>query len=81
MNEIVIAIISGLCVAVPSIIATTSSNKRNNDLIKYRIEELTEKVEKHNGLVERMIIVEQSTKSAHKRLDDVCDKLNFERRD
>lgn len=30
MNGIIIAIISGLCVAVPNIIATITSNKKNN---------------------------------------------------
>lgn len=30
MNGIIIAIISGLCVAVPNIIATLTSNKKNN---------------------------------------------------
>lgn len=33
MNEIITALISGLCVAVPSIIATLSANKKNKDLI------------------------------------------------
>jgi hypothetical protein len=37
--------------------------------ILWRIKELEKKVEKHNCLVERMVVVEQSTKSAHHRLD------------
>lgn len=36
-----------------------------------RITQLERKVEKHNQLVERMAIVEQSTKSAHHRLDEI----------
>lgn len=59
MNNIIIAIISGLCVAVPSVIATISSNKRNNDLVIYRIDELDKKVHEHNNLIERMYNVEQ----------------------
>jgi tetrahydromethanopterin S-methyltransferase subunit G len=39
--------------------------------ILWRIKELEKKVEKHNGLVERMVVVEQSTKSAHHRLDHI----------
>ena len=39
--------------------------------------ELTAKVEKHNNLVERMVIVEQSTKSAHHRLDDIVGQLKI----
>ncbi len=42
-----------------------------NRLSNYRIEQLEKKVDKHNHLIERMTIVEQSTKSAHHRLDDL----------
>ena len=51
MTEIIIAVISGLCVAVPSIIATISSNKKSNDLVIYRINELDDKVREHNNLI------------------------------
>ena len=39
--------------------------------IKGDISTLSTRVDKHNNLVERMAIVEQSTKSAHKRIDDI----------
>lgn len=58
MTEIIIAVISGLCVAIPSIIATISSNKKSNDLILYRINELDNKVHEHNNLIDRMYKVE-----------------------
>lgn len=58
MIEIIIAIISGLCVAIPSIIATISSNKKSNDLVIYRIDELDKKVHEHNNLIDRMYKVE-----------------------
>ena len=58
MNDIIIAIISGLCVAVPSIIATVSSNKKNNDLVIYRINQLDTKVHEHNNLIDRMYKIE-----------------------
>lgn len=58
MQEIIIAVISGLCVAIPSIIATVSSNKKNNDLVIYRINELDKKVHEHNSLIDRMYKVE-----------------------
>lgn len=37
--------------------------------VLWRIKELERKVEKHNCLVERMVVVEQSVKSAHKRIN------------
>lgn len=58
MTEILVAVISGLCVAIPSIIATISSNKKNNDLVIYRIDELDKKVHEHNNLIDRMYKVE-----------------------
>lgn len=58
MQAIWTAIISGLCVAVPSVIATISSNKRNNDLVLFRINELDEKVHEHNNLIDRMYRIE-----------------------
>ena len=58
METIITAIISGVCVAIPSMLATISANKRQNDLVLYRINELDEKVHKHNNLIERMYDVE-----------------------
>ena len=57
-STIIVSIISGLCVAVPSIIATISSNKKNNDLVVFRINELDKKVQEHNNLIDRMYKVE-----------------------
>lgn len=52
------AIISGLSVAVPSVIATILSNRKSNALMVYRIGQLEDKVNKHNNLIERMYKVE-----------------------
>lgn len=43
----------------------------NSRLTAYRIKQLEEKVNKHNGLIERMYVVEESTKSAHHRIDEI----------
>lgn len=58
MNNIIIAIIGGLCTAIPNIIATMSTNKKQQDLINYKISQLTEHVIQHNGLIDRMYKVE-----------------------
>ena len=57
-DQIIIALISGLCVAVPSIIATIFTNKKQQDLINYKIEKLTQHVIQHNGLIDRMYKIE-----------------------
>lgn len=58
MTTVLTAVISGLCVAVPSIVATISANKRNNDLVLFRINELDQKVHEHNNLIDRMYKIE-----------------------
>ena len=58
MEAVMTALISGLCVAIPSIIATVASNKKNNELVLYRINELDQKVHEHNNLIDRMYKVE-----------------------
>ena len=58
MDGVLTAVISGLCVAVPSIVATISANKRNNDLVLFRINELDQKVHEHNNLIDRMYKIE-----------------------
>ena len=59
MEQIIVAVISGLCVAIPSVVATISTNKKNNDLVIYRINELDEKVQKYNNLKDRMFEAEK----------------------
>ena len=56
--QIVIAVISGLSVAVPSVIATVVSNKKSTALLEYKVQELTEHVNKHNNLIDRMYKIE-----------------------
>jgi hydrogenase maturation factor len=56
--ELTIAIVSGLCVAVPSVIATITANKKSSAITDLKIEELTKKVNLHNNLIDRMYKVE-----------------------
>ena len=74
MQQIVIAIISGLCVAIPSVIATVSSNKRNNDLVIYRINELDKKVHEHNNLIDRMYGLEKKIAILEDNVKDLSSK-------
>lgn len=56
--EIVIALISGLCVGIPSILATVLSNRKSSALLTYRIDQLELEQKKHNNLIDRMYKVE-----------------------
>ena len=44
-------------------------------LIKYRIEQLEKKVEKHNSVVERTFLLEEKVKVANHRIEDLEGKV------
>lgn len=58
-NTVLTAIISGLCVGIPSVIATMMSNNKAQALMNYKIDELDKKVEKHNKVIERTFNLEE----------------------
>ena len=69
-------------VAIISLVGTLAgsylSNRKSQALISYRLEQLENKVDKHNNLVERMYKVEEQTalqeekiKVANHRIDDL----------
>lgn len=70
MNEIVVSIISGLCVAIPSVFATITINKKNKDLTIYRIDKLEEKVDKHNSVIERTFKIEEDIKNIKEDIEE-----------
>ena len=71
METIITAIIGGICVAVPNIIATLTSNKRSTALITYRVNELEKKVEKHNSVVERTFRLEEDIKNIQEDIKEL----------
>lgn len=73
-SEMYIAVLAFLGTAVGSVGGILTANKLTN----YRIAQLEEKVDKHNCLVERMVVVEQSTKSAHHRIDDLKKEVEYD---
>lgn len=93
IGAIFVALISGLCVAVPTIVATIKTNKAHDQVLDEKMKNMSEqishvdtKIDKFSTnqeqIKERLVIVEQSTKSAHHRIDDVVQQLNIhERRD
>ena len=83
METITIALISGLSVAVPSIVATlvtNANNKRqaeaNRNLTIYRIDELEKKVTKHNNLVERVYEIEKKLEVHHEEYNNLKDRVD-----
>lgn len=72
--EIIVAFCSLAGTLFGSLFGVIQSGK----LTIHRIAELEKKMDKHNNLIERMTIVEQSSKSAHKRLDGITGQLKRE---
>ena len=79
-NEILIALFSLLGTLVGSGGGILVSNK----LVNYRLDQIEKKLdkndEKQEGVTERLVKVEESTKSAHHRLDDIVDQLKIKER-
>ncbi len=71
MTDILIAIIAFAGTLVGSLGGILAANR----LTVYRIEQLENKVAKHNNLVERMFTVESSVKSAHHRIDELREEI------
>ena len=72
-------IIAAIIAAGGSILGSYIVNIKNQAILQEQIKGLKEdfgdlrvRVDKHNHLVERVAIVEQSTKSAHKRIDEMA---------
>lgn len=84
MNETVIsAMLSGGAAIIVCCISNffqAQSSKEQHDktvaLIEYRLDELTKKVEKHNNLVERFSVLEQSVNTAWKRIDEIKEEID-----
>ena len=66
-TEITVSLISFL----GTLLVTLGGIIASGRLTIYRISQLEKKVEKHNNLVERMVKVENSVKSAHHRIDEL----------
>lgn len=58
-------------VAVLSLLGTLIGSFGGTQLIKYRIEQLEKKVEKHNSVAERTYLLEEKIKVANHRIDDL----------
>ena len=76
--DVVIALITGLCVAIPTIISVVvTSNTRdavNEERIKNlskKIDELSAKVQVHNSFAERIAIVERDIKTCFNLLEQM----------
>lgn len=78
MNTVDATIIVGILSLCGTLAGSYFANSKNEAVMQEQIKDikgdigtLSARVDKHNNLVERMVVVEQSTKSAHHRIDEV----------
>lgn len=76
MTEILVSLIGGICVAVPSVIATVSTNNKNQALINYKIDQITKKVNEHNVLVEKTYKLEERMSLIENDMEDIKGSKN-----
>lgn len=62
-------------VAIVSLVGTLAGSFGGTQLIKYRIEQLEKKVEKHNSVMERTYLLEEKMKVANHRIEDLERKV------
>lgn len=74
---VLVALFSLIGTLVGSIAGIIIANK----LVNYRLEQLEKKIDKYSDnqdeVKERLVVVEQSAKSAHHRIDDVVSQLHI----
>ena len=79
-KELLIALLSllGTCIGAGGGVFVS------NKLINYRLDQIEKKLDKNSDvqdeIKERLVIVEESSKSAHHRIDDVVDQLKIHER-
>lgn len=71
MSDLLSALSAPLISAAAAIIVSAIQNRKTVNLIEYKLEELTKKVEKHNSVIERTFQLEADVKVINQRLDDM----------
>ena len=71
MNELVSVLCAPLISAAAAIIVSAIQNRKTVNLIEYRLEELTKKVEKHNSVIERTFKLESAVAVLETKINDM----------
>jgi hypothetical protein len=71
MNDVLSVLGAPLISAGAAIIVSAIQNRKTVNLIEYKLEELTKKVEKHNSVIDRTYKLEARMDVAETRIDDM----------
>lgn len=76
MTEIIVSLVVGGLSLLGTLAGAYFSNKKSSALIAYRLQQLEDKVQKHNGVIERVYLLEQSEKLAEEKFKVVNHRLD-----
>lgn len=76
MSDALIAAFSALGTGVLSLIGVYLANRKSSALIAYRLEQLEKKVDKHNGLIDRMYKVEGRLDAVEQAIGDIKEAID-----
>lgn len=62
IDSVAVAIITGLCTSIATIVSSRITNSKSQALLNYRLDKLEEKVDVHNHVVQRVAILEERIK-------------------
>ena len=71
MTDAILAALTAVVVGILSLIGNYMSNRKSQALIAYRIEQLEQKVDKHNQVVERTYLLEGRMNEAEHDIRDL----------
>ena len=71
MTQYIGEIIVGVLALIGTIIGATTASNKTQALLVYRLDELEKKVEKHNQVVERTVILERDMETAFNSIDEI----------
>lgn len=71
MSDLLSILGAPLISAGAAIVVSAIQNRKTVNLIEYKLEELTKRVEKHNSVIERTYKLESKVAVVEQRLDDM----------
>ena len=71
MSDLLSVLGAPLISAGAAIVVSAIQNRKTVNLIEYKLEELTKRVEKHNSVIERTYKLESKVAVVEQRLDDI----------
>ena len=75
-SSIIVALVSGVCVAVPSVIASITTSNANQKLTAYQIEEIKKEIELQRASHDTIVIHDQKITTLYKYKDNHEERIS-----